>query len=238
MEVINYTHDSNLHNPKDALEILPIIFEIVKPKSIIDIGCGNGSWLNAAKSLGVTNVQGVDGIQVEVEELLIEKKEFLKHDLSKSLNLKKTYDLAISLEVAEHLTETAAETIIETLCTHSGVVLFSAAIPDQGGDHHYNEQWPDYWQSIFKKQDYLAFDIIRPKIWNNKKIFWWYKQNTILYVHKEHKLIESLGEGVPKVQSLVHPQLYNRKIHKPNNLSKKDLFKLWKQTTKLVFKGN
>ncbi|MDO1501079.1 methyltransferase domain-containing protein [Winogradskyella maritima] len=237
MNKINYKHRSTIHNPKDALTILPFILDVTKSKTIIDVGCGNGSWLNAAKKLGANEVFGVDGIEVAEEELLISKSEFLKYDLSTSLNLNKKYDLAISLEVAEHLPESSAVTFIQTLCNHSDVILFSAAIPNQGGDHHFNEQWPEYWEKLFKKNNYLAYDFIRPKIWNNKEIFWWYKQNTLLYIKKGHSIIDSLDNSQKRPLSMVHPELYSRKMDKPEHLTSNiELIRLIKKTLKILTK--
>ena len=225
---INYTHTSALHNPKDALTILPLVLDLINPQSVLDVGCGNGSWLNAAKTLGVANVLGVDGIQVPDEELLVGRHEFLKHDLTTPFNLNKKFDLAISLEVAEHLPEQSATTIVKSLCDHSDVILFSAAIPNQGGQYHYNEQWPAYWQQLFEDNDYFAFDFIRPKIWNDPNLFWWYRQNTMVFVKSESSLIAKFGPKTDKVMSLIHPDLYNRKMNKPKHMNKTELYRLFK----------
>jgi ribosomal protein L11 methylase PrmA len=75
---IQYNHTQVIHNNTAALEILPFVFDHVKVESIIDIGCGNGIWLQAARSLGLNDIYGVDGIIVGANELLISETNFLK----------------------------------------------------------------------------------------------------------------------------------------------------------------
>ncbi|GAA4290526.1 class I SAM-dependent methyltransferase [Aestuariibaculum suncheonense] len=213
MGSIQYIHTADTHNEKAALEILPYILEILKIRSVLDIGCGNGSWLSAAKQVGVNEIQGVDGIKLASEQLLINDDNLITHDLKLPLSLNRNFDLALCLEVAEHLPETAADEIVKTLVNHSNCVLFSAAIPGQGGQFHLNEQWPEYWHEKFKKHGFVAYDILRAKIWNNENVFWWYKQNIILFA-KQGVLpndIKCAGE----VSGVVHPELYRKKMTKP-----------------------
>ena len=95
--------------------------------------------------------------------------------------------------------------------------MFSAAIPFQQGLNHINEQWPNYWANFFNQNDYVCLDIIRPNVWDNKKISFWYKQNTFLYINKNK--LKSLNNKNIKTQypdsaCLVHPELFlnNRPI--------------------------
>lgn len=208
---IQYVHTTEFHNQKAAKEILPHVFDLVNPVSVIDIGCGTGSWLAVAKKLGVQKVRGVDGIYVDDSLFEIAFEEFTQHDLTLPLDLGQKYDLAISLEVAEHLPANSANTFVDTLTSHSNLILFSAAIPGQGGQHHYNEQWPSYWQEKFSKKNYYAFDILRDKLWNSDKIDWWYKQNIILFAKKEYSTV--LGPPTKQIISKVHPELFNLKVH-------------------------
>src|ERR1051326_3058645 len=89
---------------------------------------------------------------------------------------------AISLEVAEHLPEASAQGFVASLTRLAPVVLFSAAVPLQGGAEHVNEQWQEYWRSKFSELDYVACDAIRPVIWGNEDVFTYYQQNILVYV--------------------------------------------------------
>jgi SAM-dependent methyltransferase len=233
---IKYNHTLHTHNPKSAIEVFNFLFTIFKPKSILDVGCGNGSWLKASKDLGVKSVFGVDGITTTNNDIFISPEEFKEHNLTLPLDLQRQFDLVISLEVAEHLPESVADEFIKTLIKHGDVILFSAAIPGQGGQYHINEQWPEYWNKKFKKKGYVAYDILREKLWNNEDVLWWYKQNIILYVKnglEEFKEYQFNDEVI----SLVHPSLYLKKEFKPTHLnSKKEIIKSIKNHLKCLFR--
>jgi len=148
-----------------AKAILPIALEILpKINSAADFGCGTGIWLSVLKDLGVNDIMGFDGKWVEKEALKIPFENFTAVDLEQKVHLTKRYDLALSLEAAEHLSENSARTFVETLTRASDLVLFSAAIPYQGGINHVNEQWQNYWNNIFAEFGYIGIDCIRKKI--------------------------------------------------------------------------
>lgn len=214
---VNYIHSETVHNTAAANEVLPFLFDLIKPGSVIDVGCGTGSWLTVAKSLGSFPVKGIDGIYVEKSMLRIADDEFFQHDLTEPLKINDRYDLAICLEVAEHLPETAADNIISILTSVSDTVLFSAAIPNQGGQFHLNEQWPVYWQRKFEALDFLPFDVLRPEFWNNDKIEWWYKQNMVLYIRKDTGTKYGLTPS-SELPAYIHPQLFEEKIQQLNRL--------------------
>jgi SAM-dependent methyltransferase len=205
MEKSIYVHDEITHNSSAAAQVLPILFQEYLPKSIIDAGCGLGNWIEVAKKLGVESITGVDGSYVNRSLLKIAEHEFVEKDLTKPFDLQKKFDLAICLEVAEHLPDSSADGLVASLTQHADVIMFSAALPGQGGQNHINEQWPDYWQKYFAKYGYEMIDYFRPKIWNNQKIERWYRQNMFLVVRSGHSL--STGKNQPAL-SLIHPELF------------------------------
>lgn len=196
--------------------VLGIVREILpRIDSAVDVGCGVGTWLSVLREHGAPVVQGVDGPWVNKQHLVIPPDAFLTHDLDGPLNLGRHFDLALSLEVAEHLPAERAAGFVQTLTELADVVLFSAAIPLQGGRGHVNEQWPEYWAGLFGSRNFGVFDVIRPRIWSDRTIPTWYRQNTLLFVRNDP--VPALA-GLQALQpvwplSLVHPEIY-LKVHR------------------------
>lgn len=166
---------------RSAQVILPIVFEVARPRSVIDVGCGVGTWLSVARGLGATRTVGLEGHWIVGLPLDHPELEIRSTDLEGSLPDDERYDLAMSMEVAEHLTPKRAESFVEELCRLSDRVLFSAAIPWQGGTRHLNERPQSYWAGIFDRHGYGARDIVRPAVWRDGKVSYWYRQNAFLY---------------------------------------------------------
>ena len=214
-----FIHDENTYNVSAAREILPLVFNEFLPSSVLDIGCGLGTWLNVAKELGVPFILGIDGDYVDRLKLKIADDNFLAKDLNLPIDLQRRFGLVICLEVAEHLPIQSARILIESLVKHGDTILFSAAIPNQGGQNHVNEQWPEYWQELFALFGYSPFDILRSKIWENSKIEWWYRQNIVIYANKNSEIAKKNNPS-KKVLTLIHPLLFNQKLEEISNKQK------------------
>jgi SAM-dependent methyltransferase len=166
---------------RSAEIVLPVVLELVRPRSVVDVGCGDGAWLAAATALGITDVLGIDGPWVEEGDLKIAPDRFRVQDLTQPFSLDRRFDLAMSLEVAEHLPADAAEAFVASLAGAAPLVLFSAAAPGQGGTAHLNEQWPAYWAALFARHGYEPVDALRAEIWERPGVQWWYAQNLLLF---------------------------------------------------------
>src|SRR5262249_35913095 len=130
---------------RSAEQVVPLVLELIRPRSVIDVGCGTGSWLAVFQEAGVGEVLGVDGRWAERKMLEVPEGRVLVFNRKNPLRLRRRSDLVLSLEVAQHLPERCAATFVDSLTRLGPVVLFSAAIPFQGGHGHVNEQWPEYW---------------------------------------------------------------------------------------------
>jgi SAM-dependent methyltransferase len=183
---VKYKHEERFHNLSAPTVIVPLLIDLFKPGSVIDIGCGTGTFLKVFKQYGVKNIKGIDGKWVNKQLLHqnIDDVDFLEADLESLEPLGEKFDIALCLEVAEHLSENSAENFIDTLTHFSDVIVFSAAVPDQGGQNHLNEQWPAYWEKFFVSRGFLMYDIIRSKIWEENSVDFWYKQNTFVFINK------------------------------------------------------
>lgn len=187
---------------KDEKIIMPFILQWIKPKSIVDFGCGEGTWLNEALNQDNTiDVLGIDGWYVNQDRLKISKENFKKYDLRKKISLDKHYDLAISTEVAEHVEENYADIFVDNIANASDMILFSAAIPGQGGKHHVNEQWQSYWIQKFERRGYYCDYSVRSYFWSETEISSWRKQN-LLFFSKDKRCIAPERH----IDDLVHPE--------------------------------
>jgi hypothetical protein len=180
--------------------------------SAIDLGCGVGTWLSVLQEKGVKEIRGIDGSWIDQNLLVIPRTCFEQADLGKPIKISKKYDLAISLEVAEHLPSNRAEGFIFLLTELSDFVLFSAAIPSQEGTNHINKQWQHYWVNLFDGLDYVAHDFIRPRIWNDSQIPFYYRQNILFFSRRQKSADVQLDSIAPDASLLpldvVHPDLY------------------------------
>jgi cyclopropane fatty-acyl-phospholipid synthase-like methyltransferase len=212
-------------------EVLKTVNDFFAARSVVDIGCGAGEWLSAYREMGVVDVLGIDGDYVDFSQLAIPRERFIPKDISQVItDIPDRYDLTISLEVAEHIDPSRVENYMENVTKFSDVVLFSAAIPWQGGTHHVNEQWPSYWVKKFGARGYIPIDCLRERIWSLENVAVHYRQNMMFFVKENtmnaeqnrteqnrteqnrteqySKLREQMLLGKTRVLDLVHPGCY------------------------------
>lgn len=190
-----YTESYYNRISEGAVRSAKILYEAIgfKEGSVIDVGCGVGEWCN-----GNPLYTGVDH-NVPIKALMIPEEKFIDIDLETAESIsEKKYDLCLCLEVAEHISEARADWLVNQLCLLSDTVLFSAAIPNQGGTGHINEQWQEYWAEKFYKNGFGgdALNTIR----GNNDVEIWYRQNVVLYKK------QSTG----RVSNFVLPQYYQQ----------------------------
>ena len=189
--------------------VASLLLSLTQARSVVDVGCGIGTWLQAFRRLGIGNAVGIDGNYVDRQQLLIPPDTFRPHDLNTPIRLETEFDLALSVEVAEHLSASRAGQFVESLCALAPVVAFSAAIPYQGGNDHVNEQWPGYWAALFAKCGYAAYDCLRPQLWNIPEVAYYYAQNMLLFVRKDRVASYPALGGLSETQeplAMVHPR--------------------------------
>lgn len=217
-----YDVEKNESALRSARVILSLLYEIYLPESVVEFGCSSGAWLAAAEALGSSILVGYDIPHIDRSRLLSKNIDYRVMLLSQDPLLDKRYDLAMSLEFAEHLPAERSGSFVRLLCRASDVVLFSAAIKYQGGVGHINEQWPSNWIRLFQSNGFECVDVIRGRIWRNESVVWYYRQNCFLFVNPAAVQLDlnsiRLQQGL--AADLVHPTNYeikfNRFYQEPN----------------------
>lgn len=199
---IEYFHFANQHTVHGPRAVLPLLFKPQLPASLLDVGCGIGTWAKIAIDLGVPEVFGVDGVKMDQDQLLLPEKNFLHQDLTEDWDLGRHFEIVLCLEVAEHLDKRYAPLLVRNLVKHSDTIVFSAACPEQRGQHHVNCQWPQYWQALFNAEGFSCDDAIRWQIWDTNGIEPWYRQNMFIASRKK----EAAGKEA-RLKSIVHPDM-------------------------------
>lgn len=199
--------------------VVPMVLDLTAAGSVVDVGCGDGSWLSVFRAHGVSRVLGIDGYWVAEQQLRIPADAFRRRHLEEEIAVGERFDLAMTLEVAEHLPPGRAAGFVADLCALAPLVLFSAAIPDQGGHRHVNEQWPAYWARLFAAQGYRALDVLRLRVWDDPAVHWWYKQNILLYASDaalaaNGRLAGLAGDAPAAPPALVHPEMFEAMVRR------------------------
>lgn len=192
---------------RSAERVVPVLQTLYAPTSVLDVGCGRGHWLAVFRGRGVTDVLGLDGSYVPVERLAVPATSFRAVDLEHPPALDRRFDLALCLEVGEHLPADAAHRLVDLLVLASDTVVFSAAVPGQGGQHHVNEQWQSYWAGLFRQHGYEPLDDVRRALWDDVDVQPYYLQNCLTYVPAA-----VAGRQVDLVD-VVHPRLFLESCH-------------------------
>ncbi len=217
----SYHFDGSL---RSAQTLIPRVLHFCQPNSVLDVGCGVGTWLSVWTKMGVSDIQGLDGPYIKPDQLSIPVENFREVDLNEGFKLSTKFDLVSCLEVAEHIRKESARTLIDSLCNASDVILFSAAVPGQEGTLHINEQFPDYWIKLFEEKDFVPVDCLRQEIWNEKAISWWYRQNVMFFVKRSaldnYPVLNIFFKTQKDVLSLIHPELFLHKAKKADGYEK------------------
>lgn len=201
---IDYVHSQNRHSLAGPEAAFPRVMAYLPTKvtSLVDVGCGTGTWLRAALNNGIEDVIGLDGVIAPISQLVVDPKLIHSRELTLPLDVGRRFSVALCLEVGEHLDESNAARLITSLVNLADVIVFSAACPGQSGQHHVNCQWPEYWQSLFNKHEYACDDRIRWDIWELSEVEPWYRQNMFI---ARHSPTEAGREA--RLRPVLHPEM-------------------------------
>ena len=191
---------------RSALAVLWHLFDAYAPLSLVDFGAGRGTWLKAARELGVPRLRGIEGPWVRAD-VAASGLEYAFQDLNERVVLDERFDLALSVEVAEHLVPERAPSFVEDMCAAADLIVFGAAMPHQGGNGHFNERFQSYWIDLFRARGYACVDYFRAALWFRPEVEPWYAQNTFLFI-REGDVRQPLFRPQP-LYDVYHPTLVN-----------------------------
>ncbi|WP_458094685.1 class I SAM-dependent methyltransferase [Roseomonas sp. WA12] len=190
--------------------------------SVLDVGCGTGALLSAVIEGGAEDVLGIDGAWADPQLLAFDPGLFRQIELNEAFDLGRRFDLVVSLETGEHVRPVAAAGFVASIARHGDQILFSAALPGQGGADHVNECWPESWTQLFAAEGFDAFDPIRRTLWGDADVEPWMQQNALLFLRRDQPVPKSLEPfritGEPA--TFVHRVTYTRLIRRISQLKK------------------
>jgi len=168
---------------KSSEKLAKAIKLYLKPKSVIDVGCGIGIYLKPLDLSGISCF-GIEGSSIARKYSVFNKNRIIVADVTRKLNINKKYDLALCIEVAEHIPKKTSSILIGNLTSLSNIILFTSAPPGQGGTDHINEQKPQFWINLFNKKNFV-FDKEKTEQIKNfliqKKCIWWIPANMMIF---------------------------------------------------------
>jgi hypothetical protein len=209
-----------LYNYNSAYVVLPLLCDLAHPRSVVDVECGVGPWLAVAEDLGVERALGLEGPWITDAKPYRAGLDIRVYDLETPLTIRERFDLALCLEVAEHLSEARAQSLVADLCNLADCVFFGAAVPTQPGIHHVNCQWQSYWAKLFKNNGRVAIDAVRPMIWGKTDVAYYYQQNPLLYVTEGKAAGLGYDPSKPIMYDIAHPALIEHHLVEIDSLAR------------------
>jgi SAM-dependent methyltransferase len=234
-----YEHD---RARASAQVVVPMVTALVHPTKVIDIGCGRGAWLRAFKDNGAGQIVGLDGDYIDLSTLLIPSDCFRPTNLAGAFETPAgSFDLAVCLEVAEHLPARQARHLVARLAAAAPVVLFSAAPPGQGGGGHVNCQPLSYWRALFEERGMKMLDPLRPRTRDDAEVAWWYRQNMVMFATPEaiaaNPALAACGE-VPKGRECEWVYMHVADARAlPANVARNLIARVWRRAKKALRRG-
>lgn len=171
--------------------LLAEVIEALRPKSVLDVGCGTGRSLDYFLSRNI-DAEGIEGSTLGVAQAKNPDKIHVAN-LNAPLDLGKEFDLVWCFEVAEHIHPDYVDAFLKTLTTHSKTIVMSAAHVGQGGVGHFNEQPREYW---IERLDQMGYQLNEELTSRCQSVWTWFPENLFVFKAKETNMPGSAPSSV------------------------------------------
>ena len=155
-----------------------------QPKRLIDVGCGTGAMLDAARTLGI-DVMGLEYASAAIKICNQRGLPVLRFNIEQdNLPIITPADVVLSTEVAEHLPGRCADRYVALLCHLGSVIMLTAAPPGQGGTDHVNTQPKSYWIGKFAARGRTYDEEHTSAIadeWKSRGVAFFYHNNLMVF---------------------------------------------------------
>lgn len=215
MEQVTYKFSVTRYNYESAKKILSVIVPLLpKVSSVLDLGCGLGAWSSVLEEQLNPKLELIDHPATPIEELLVEDKSVFKPlNLDISLPCEGQRDMILCIEVLEHFKEEVALRLHDFICNSTDLVLFSAAVPGQGGIGHINCRRHSYWHDKFSNRGFKYFDGFKSEIVHDQAIPFWLRQNLFIYYRDNYSsYFKGRANYTPEGFELIHSGMLKNEI--------------------------
>ena len=170
---------------EQAAALADVLRLLYKPAVVADVGCNSGLYLEGFRDAGCQ----VMGFDCDDEALALAAVPVTKIDITSFKPIDFRADMALCLEVLEHIPAEKEDAALLNLCTVSDTIIFSAAVPGQGGDGHINCQPKQHWIDKFEELGFRAAEAeaeyILAQLNGYPGIMGWLRNNLIVF-HRQH----------------------------------------------------
>ena len=179
---IDYNVVDNEERPM-AKSIAYWVRDTIKPKKVLDIGCGPGTYVEELINAGV------DAFGIDIDDR-VEGKDYLAKE--SIFDTKRTADTVMTFEVLEHIDPAYADQEVDALYNaleSGGTLIFTAAQPGQGGVGHINCRKKEYWSKKLVAKgltfdEELTGDLVKALLenrYNQPSYMGWFRNNVMVF---------------------------------------------------------
>ncbi len=135
------------------LSLADRVVGIVNPRSVLDVGCARGLFVQALAATGL-QASGIDISEHAIATAHVDVRDRLRV-ASATEPLGGPYDLVACIEVLEHMSPVDAQRAIDNIAAATDLVLFSSSPTDHDEPTHINTRPAEQWAAWFAERGFF-----------------------------------------------------------------------------------